>query len=149
MTEIDEGVKVRKARLSDAGRIAVLSGQLGYPTTVKQMSVRLQSTLKSRNSACFVGETKQAGVIGWVHVSITPLLEVEKRAELNGLVVDEKARSRGAGAMLLETGEDWARKRGCAGMSVRSNVIRDRAHLFYLRRGYEHYKTQKAFKKVL
>jgi GNAT superfamily N-acetyltransferase len=149
MTVIDESVQVRKARLSDAGRIAVLSGQLGYPTTVREMSVRLRSTLKSKNSACFVGETKQAGVIGWVHVSITPLLEVEKRAELNGLVVDEKVRSRGAGALLLEIGENWARKRGCAGMSVRSNVIRDRAHLFYLRQGYEHYKTQKAFRKVL
>jgi GNAT superfamily N-acetyltransferase len=149
MTEIDESVKIRKARLSDARPIAVLSGQLGYPTTVRQMSVRLRSTLKAKDSACFVGETKQAGVIGWIHVSITPLLEVEKRAELNGLVVDEKVRSRGAGAMLLEIGENWARKRGCAGMSVRSNVIRDRAHLFYLRQGYEHYKTQKAFRKAL
>jgi GNAT superfamily N-acetyltransferase len=149
MTEMDEWVKVRKARLSDAGRIAVLSGQLGYPTTAGQMSLRLRSALKANDSACFVAETKQAGAIGWVHVSCTPLLEVEKRAELNGLVVDEKVRNRGAGAMLLEMAESWARKKGCAGMSVRSNVIRDRAHLFYLRHGYEHYKTQKAFRKVL
>jgi len=28
-------------------------------------------------------------------------------------------------------------------------VIRDRAHAFYLREGYEHYKTQKAFRKPL
>jgi hypothetical protein len=34
-------------------------------------------------------------------------------------------------------------------MSVRSNVIRDRAHKFYERQGYEHYKTQKAFRKPL
>jgi len=31
----------------------------------------------------------------------------------------------------------------------RSNVVRDRAHAFYLRNGYEHYKTQKAFRKAL
>jgi GNAT superfamily N-acetyltransferase len=76
-------------------------------------------------------------------------LEVERRAEVNGLVVDEKVRSRGAGSKLLEAGEKCARKMGCAGMSVRSNVIRDRAHAFYLRKGYEHYKTQKAFRKAL
>jgi hypothetical protein len=28
-------------------------------------------------------------------------------------------------------------------------VIRDRAHKFYERQGYEHYKTQKAFRKPL
>ena len=34
-------------------------------------------------------------------------------------------------------------------MSVRSNVIRERAHQFYERTGYEHYKTQKSFRKPL
>jgi hypothetical protein len=28
-------------------------------------------------------------------------------------------------------------------------VLRDRAHGFYLKQGYEHYKTQKAFRKKL
>jgi hypothetical protein len=32
---------------------------------------------------------------------------------------------------------------------LRCNVIRDRAHSFYLRQGYDHYKTQKAFRKSL
>jgi len=96
-----------------------------------------------------VAETKEDGVIGWAHASVTPLLEVARRAELNGLVVDEKARSQGAGAKLLDAAEKWARKMGCKGVSVRSNVIRERAHGFYLRQGYEHYKTQKAFRKEL
>jgi hypothetical protein len=34
-------------------------------------------------------------------------------------------------------------------MSVRSNVIRERAHAFYERHGYIHFKTQKAFRKPL
>jgi GNAT superfamily N-acetyltransferase len=53
------------------------------------------------------------------------------------------------GARLLASAEEWARKRGCKSMSVRSNVIRERAHKFYERNGYEHYKTQKAFRKKL
>jgi len=133
----------------DAARIATLSGQLGYPTTTKQMTVRLRNALRAKNGTCFVAETEEAGVIGWVHVSVTPLLEVERRAEVNGLVVDEKVRSQGAGGSLLEAAEKWAHKQRCNGMSVRSNVIRDRAHTFYLRHGYEHYKTQKALRKAL
>jgi len=148
-SEIRKAVKIRRAKQLDAERIAILSGQLGYPTTTKQMVVRLGRALRAKDGACFVATTKEDEVIGWVHVSVTPLLEVERRAEVNGLVVDEKARSRGAGAILLEVAEEWAKKMKCSGMSVRSNVIRDRAHTFYLRQGYEHYKTQKAFRKTL
>lgn len=141
--------KIRKAKLTDARRLAELSGQLGYPTNTREMSARLQRALRSRNGMCLVAELKLHGLIGWVHVSVTPLLEVELRAEVNGLVVDETLRCTGVGAALLKAAEGWARKMGCTGMSVRSNVVRDRAHAFYVRQGYEHYKTQKAFRKSL
>jgi GNAT superfamily N-acetyltransferase len=99
--------------------------------------------------AVFVAESAKDGVIGWLHVSRQPLLEEELRAEVNGLVVADGQRSLGAGARLLAAAEAWARKRGCKGMSVRSNVLRERAHKFYERNGYEHYKTQKSFRKPL
>ena len=142
-------VRIRRARQTDAQRIAELSGQLGYPTTSKQMAARLRQVLREKSGACFLAETPQNGIVGWVHVSVTLLLEVERRAEMKGLVVDENVRSRGVGAELLNAAEDWARKKRCTGMSVRSNVIRERAHRFYLRQGYKHYKTQKAFRKTL
>jgi ribosomal protein S18 acetylase RimI-like enzyme len=113
------------------------------------MAERLKEVLKHRDGACFVAETREHRVVGWVHVSTMPLIEVARRAEVNGLVVDEAARSQGAGWLLLDAGEKWAKKRGCRGMSVRSNVLRERAHGFYLRHEYEHYKTQKAFRKNL
>ena len=142
-------VKIRQARQGDATRIGELSGQLGYPTPTREMAARLKLVRKEKNGACFVAETREHGVVGWAHVSVTPLLEVERRAELNGLVVDERVRSRGAGGSLLQAAEEWARNRRCRGMSVRSNVLRERAHGFYQRHGYEHYKTQKAFRKKL
>jgi N-acetylglutamate synthase-like GNAT family acetyltransferase len=149
MARMKKSLGVRRARLSDAARIAELSGQLGYPTGEKQMKARLREVMKDKDAACFVAESREGGVIGWIHVSTTPLLEVERRAEVNGLVVDENARSGGAGAMLLTAAEEWARGKRCKSMSVRSNVLRERAHGFYLRNGYEHYKTQKAFRKGL
>ena len=142
-------VGVRRARSTDAEKIAELSGQLGYPTSEKQMKARLKDALRDKDGACFVAESTEDGLIGWIHVSTTPLLEVERRAEVNGLVVDETVRSQGAGALLLTAAEKWARGKRCKSMSVRSNVLRERAHGFYLRKGYEHYKTQKAFRKEL
>jgi GNAT superfamily N-acetyltransferase len=142
-------LNVRRARSEDAKRIAELSGQLGYPATASQMRERLRGIKPSSQHAVFIAESAKEGVIGWLHVSRQPLLEVEIRAEVNGLVVAEGQRSAGAGARLLAVAEEWARKHGCKGMSVRSNVIRERAHIFYERNGYEHYKTQKSFRKPL
>jgi GNAT superfamily N-acetyltransferase len=149
MSSGQKGVKIRRARASDAERIAVLSGQLGYPTTAKQMSARLRSVLRDKDGTCFVAETKEGGVVGWVQASITPMLVVERHADVDGLVVDETVRGRGVGAKLMQVLESWARKKGCKGMSVRSNVIRQEAHAFYEKQGYEHYKTQKALRKSL
>lgn len=135
--------------MSDAPRLAELSGQLGYPTSTKQMAARLKQALRHKDGVCLVAETSEKSIIGWAHVSVTPLLEVDRRAELNGLIVHEQIRSRGVGAQLLVAAEQWAKRMRCIGMSVRSNVLRERAHAFYLRQGYEHYKTQKAFRKAL
>jgi GNAT superfamily N-acetyltransferase len=142
-------LKIRVAKTGDATRLAELSGQLGYPATEAQIRRRLRGIRPAGQHAVLVAETKTDGVIGWLLVSKQPLLEVEIRAEINGLVVAEGHRSLGAGARLLAAAEDWARKHGCKGMSVRSNVIRERAHQFYERNGYEHYKTQKSFRKSL
>ena len=149
MASLQREVVLRRARSTDAARIADLSGQLGYPSTEKQMKARLRVMFKDKEAACFIAESRDGGLIGWIHVSTTPLLEVERRAEVNGLVVDEMVRSQGAGALLLAAAEKWARGKRCRSMSVRSNVLRERAHGFYLRNGYEHYKTQKAFRKGL
>jgi len=144
-----EEMRVRRVRATDAARMAELAGQLGYPTSAKEMKARLREALKDKDGGCFVVQADDRRITGWIHVSVTPLLEVERRAEVNGLIVDETSRSQGAGALLLKAGEKWARGKKCKGMSVRSNVMRERAHGFYLRNGYEHYKTQKAFRKSL
>lgn len=113
------------------------------------MKRRLKSIRPQSQHATFVAADPECGVVGWLHVSAIPLLEVGLRAEINGLVVADGQRSRGAGWLLLQEAERWARDHKCKSMSVRSNVIRERAHGFYERHGYEHYKTQKAFRKPL
>jgi GNAT superfamily N-acetyltransferase len=141
-------LKIRRARPGDAARLAELAGELGYPTTTAEMKVRFRRVKPAALNAIFVAEDG-GEVVGWIHVAVSFLLEVPLRAEINGLVVSAATRSRGTGARLLEAAEAWARTRKCEGMSVRSNVTRERAHMFYERNGYEHYKTQKSFRKQL
>lgn len=144
-----QALRIRAATEADAARIAELSGQLGYPSTTEDILRRMRSLVPAVNHALMVAETPAGDVIGWIHVSVNPLIESDVRAEINGLVVAEGHRSLGAGRVLLEEAERWARERGCRMVSLRSNVIRDRAHRFYERLGYEHYKTQKTFRKML
>ena len=144
-------MRIRKARRSDVERIAELSGELGYPASAAQVATRLRQLKPASKHVVFVAESPDAatGLVGWLHVSVSHLLESDIRAEVNGLIVAEGQRSAGAGAKLLDAAEEWARRHGCQGMNVRSNVIRERAHKFYERQGYEHYKTQKAFRKAV
>lgn len=142
-------LEIRRARSSDSARLAVLCTELGYPATATEMNSRLGRLKPAGDNAVFVAEAPEGEVIGWLHVSVSRLLEVPLRAEINGLVVSKQQRGKGAGAGLLKAAEQWARKKKCTSMSVRSNVIRERAHSFYERNGYEHYKTQKAFRKPL
>jgi GNAT superfamily N-acetyltransferase len=143
-------VKIRRARRADAEWIAQLSGELGYPASAAQITARLRQLTPTSKHAVFVAESAEAArLVGWLHVSMSNLLESDLRAEVNGLIVAEGQRSGGAGAKLLQAAEEWARRHGCKGMNVRSNVIRERAHKFYEANGYEHYKTQKAFRKPL
>ena len=147
--EKKQELKIRRAKTKDAVRLRELTEQLGYPATPAEIRERMRGIRLTAQHALFVAETKDAGVIGWIHVTKQPLLEAEIVAQINGLVVAEEHRSLGVGAQLLAAAEDWARKHGCKGMVVRSNVIRERAHQFYERRGFEHYKTQKTFRKPL
>jgi len=145
----DKELRIRRAKSTDALRLADLAGQLGYPASPAQLRERLRRISPASQNAVFVAEAKDAGVVGWLHVTKQALLETEIRAEVNGLVVADGHRSLGAGARLIAAAEEWARKHGCKYMSVRSNVIREHAHSFYERNGYEHYKTQKSFRKPL
>ncbi len=142
-------IHVRHAEERDAAAIAHLATELGYPSTPEQVRKRFAGLQKFPHQASFVAESETGGVIGWIHLCEVRSLGSEPRAEIDSLVVGSGFRSGGAGRRLVEQGETWARQRGLAIIGVRSNVIRDRAHTFYLRLGYAETKTQKVFRKSL
>lgn len=141
--------ELRSARPDDFPGMAELSGQLGYPSGAEEIARRLAGMRSSAEHAVFVAPVADGGIAGWIGVFVFRSVEADARAEISGLVVDERYRSQGIGLRLLERAEQWARENGYRAIGVRSNVIRDRAHGFYERNGYEHFKTQKSFRKKL
>ena len=129
--------------------MADLAGQLGYPCTSKEVRQRLVDMQDPNQYAVYVAETSKEEIAGWIGVYLFRSVELEKYAEISGLVVSREARSRGIGKVLLEAAEQWARGTGCAVISVRSNVKRERAHGFYKKNGYKWTKTQETFCKSL
>ncbi len=145
---MSERVTVREARMGDYPAIARLCVQLGYACTSEQVAPRLAVLGDRQDHAVFVAES--AGeVVGWVHVYLSPLLERELLAEIGGLVVGDDHRGRGIGRMLLERAEAWTRGNGAHGVCLRSNVVREGAHEFYRRLGYECVKTSHTFRKAV
>jgi ribosomal protein S18 acetylase RimI-like enzyme len=127
--------------------LALLATQLGYPSQADQIAHRLR-TLPAGQACIFVAESEGA-VIGWIHVSVYGTILLDNVAEIIGLVVDEKWRGQGIGRALLQAAEKWAITRDCATLIVRSNIVRQRAHGFYLRNGFQRVKTSFTFSKAL
>jgi GNAT superfamily N-acetyltransferase len=142
-------VTVRPASLNDAERLAVLCGQLGYPSSEEEIRRRLEPIGQDERHAVYVAESPGGQVVGWIHAYLRPLLEEDLQAEIGGLVIDEAWRNYGIGQRLLQQAEQWAQEQGCWAVHVRSNIIRERAHRFYQRLGYSSIKTQLSFRKVL
>ncbi|HTU35430.1 MAG TPA: GNAT family N-acetyltransferase [Candidatus Acidoferrum sp.] len=146
-TANERAVAIRLPQAQDYARMAELAGQLTYKSSAEEIERRLAGMQDSADHAVFVAETGDGEIVGWIGVFAYRCVEADARAEISGLVVDEHSRSLGIGRRLLERAEQWTREEGYATVGVRSNVIRDRAHAFYERLGYEHVKTQKAFRK--
>jgi len=139
---------IRSAFVEDAGVIAALATELGYPTTTEQAAGRLSALLARESYFVAVAEVSSR-VVGWVAVERRLLLESGERAEIVGLIVAATSRRAGIGAALVQAAESWARAQGMQVLSVRSNVARTEAHPFYEGLGYQRAKTQHAYTKSL
>ena len=139
---------IRVATQNDAEIIAVLAGQLGYPGTPDQARDRLMLLSSSERDVVMVAE-QEGAVVGWIHVGIRDTLEAAQYAEILGLVVDERFRSRGIGGHLVRCGEEWALEHGQKRIRVRSNLLRGQTHRFYERLEYAETKRQVVLDKSL
>jgi len=141
-------VLVRPALRNDVVRLASLSETLGYPNRTSDLAPRLARLLASSKDVLLVAE--QAGVVvAWIHGAEQELLEIGRRCEILGLVVDPACRRKGIGRRLLAAVESWAQGRGLPEVSLRSGVARVESHPFYEQCGYARIKSQHVYRKQL
>jgi len=141
-------VSVRRSTQKDRGAIATLSHQLGYPSTVNEVSDRLEKIQPDPNHLILIAERKGTPV-GWLHAIKEIHLESGEFVEIAGLIVDEASRGKGIGALLVRETEQWAALHACAELRVRTNVLREDAPAFYERRGFQLRKQQRVFVKQI
>jgi len=139
---------VREARPEDAPELARLSTQLGYPMSDADAARQLELLAGHPDHVLLVAADSDR-LAGWLQVSLPRIFESPVTAEIAGLVVDETRRGAGIGASLVAAAAQWARARGCRGLRVRTNVIRERALRFYEREGFGRLKQQHVLEKPL
>lgn len=141
-------VLVRRAIAADAGRLAELSGTLGYPVSAADLGPRLERAVARPEDLVLVALV-DSEVIGWIHATENEPLETGCRCEIMGLIVDPRHRKHGVGRRLVSAVEQWAAKRGLHQVTARSNVTRLESHTFYERLGYSRVKTQHTYRKAV
>jgi GNAT superfamily N-acetyltransferase len=128
--------------------MAALATQLGYPSTTSEVWQRLEQIRHDAGHFVVVAESG-GNVVGWVHAFVKYSIDAGPRAELGGLVVDERHRGEGLGRLLMGEAEKWARSRELEAVYLRSNVVREPAHAFYEAIGFRKIKSQHCFLKLL
>ncbi len=140
---------IRPARVDWTPRIAELSLQIGYPVSPDVVRARLKTVLCDEDHVPIVPESDGKQIVGRLHATVSRSLVDGLTCQIAGLVVDENSRRNGIGRALMQHAEAWAAHRGLKSVSLRSNIVRDGAHTFYERLGYERVKTQHAYRKRL
>ncbi|PSK89292.1 hypothetical protein B0I18_11293 [Taibaiella chishuiensis] len=138
-------IQTRNMQATDAAAVNRLSEQLGYPQTLADTTAYIQSVLDSNDDCAFVALDAANQVCGWIHGFKTRRIESAAFTEIGGLVVDSNNRGQGAGRILVQAVHAWCLEQGIHILKVRSNVIRDGAHRFYLGLGFHEKKEQKVF----
>jgi GNAT superfamily N-acetyltransferase len=96
-----------------------------------------------------LGACSAGSLVAWIDVGVVNHLQSGAFGEIGGFVVASGYRGSGIGSHLLAAAEQWIASRGVPTVVVRSSMMRERAHSFYLREGYKLKKTSAVFSKEL
>ncbi len=142
-------INLRPPKGGDEAELAILCGEMDYHSDASEVTARLLALSGRDDHMVLVATDAKDKPIAWVHAHLSFRLVAEVFAELGGLVVSAAHRGQGIGERLLVEAERWGKEQGVSIFRVRSNVVRERAHGFYLRAGYEQFKTSYVFQKML
>lgn len=131
------GIDIRGVTQADAADVAGLLGQLGYPTTPRDVALRLETLARDPDATVLVasgyGPVVGVVVVNWCHMLHHP----RPLARLTTLVVDDRERGSGIGRMLVKAASQAARMAGCDVLELTTGAQREAAHAFYRAIGFE------------
>jgi len=145
---MEQRLSIRPMHLQDLDRVRELGAQLGYEVSSAQLAERFDHLSRSPEDELWVADDGQ-DIRGWLHAQVSRSLEYPAHVELRALVVDATARRLGVGRALVEAAEQWTKLMGFTLVRVRSNVVRNEAHAFYPRLGFELAKTSHLYMRHL
>ena len=130
-------LRVRVAGKEDAGALAGLMTELGYPSSVEEMRRRFGSISTDPSYETFVVESGKE-VVGMVGIRLERIYEADGScARIMALIVSSEHRGLGAGQALISAAEEWAMRRGAKTIVLTTHKRRTGAHRFYRNMGYE------------
>lgn len=130
-------VTIRSAVPEDAPVVAGLLRQLGYDMGAADAAKCLGALGRTPSDQVLVA-TGGGTVIGVMALHWTRMLQYRAPiARITTLVVDEQARGRGIGRLLVEAGMGTARLAGCEVIELTTSLRREGAQAFYRSLGFE------------
>jgi len=141
-------LSIRRLTIDDAEAVAELCGQLGYPGSPDDLRQRIDETSRSTDRIALAA-VLNGQIVGWIDAFVERHLQSSASALIGGLVVRDGTRGVGIGKRLCLEVEEWARTKSIPLIRVRSQIIREDAHRFYVRDGYRKVKTSLVFEKPL
>ncbi|WP_228409449.1 GNAT family N-acetyltransferase [Radiobacillus deserti] len=104
--------EIREVKQDDVLCITHLMGELGFPTTIEQMKIRLNTIQSHPDYQTFVA-VRDRKVIGMIGLFTGLLFNKDGRCcRVISLVVDQAYRGEGIGKLLLIEAEKWAEQQG-------------------------------------
>lgn len=97
----------------------------------------LQTIMVSPDTHLLVAKDKSSKEILGMITLVTYRIPYKKKGWLEDLVVDESARGKGIGTMLLEAGIEFAKKKGLKAVDLTSHPSREKANEMYTKKGFE------------
>ena len=141
-------IKIREVQERDYGTLVVLLKQLGYGGNDVVSVANRVALIKAHGGVIFVVEDDGANVVGFAALTFMPLMHCDGLlARIAAICVDESTRSAGVGGALIRFIENYSMQKGCVILEVTTNLVRLKAHQFYMNNGFA--ETHKRYSKKL
>ena len=130
-------IQVRPCAPEDAAAVSALLGELGYEVTPEAAAERLRRLNETGWDPTFIAN-EDGQALGLLALHRCHMIQYPTAvARITALVVDQRARRRGIGRVLVDNALRWAEQRGCELVELTSALNRVEAHAFYRDLGFE------------